>query len=64
MRAEFLLAKRNGVLIFFNPLYTLGMIKRKIIIIIIMISSGRYFTLRNAPFFGGRYPTPRGFVSE
>jgi hypothetical protein len=66
MRVEFLLGKRKGVFIFLIPLYTLGMIKRNfiVIIIIIIISFGRYFTLRNAPFFGGRYLMPKGFVSE
>jgi hypothetical protein len=61
MRVEFLVDKWNGVLIFLIPLYTLGMIKRNFFLI---FSFGQYFTLRNAPFFGGRYPTPKGFVSE
>jgi hypothetical protein len=64
MRVEFLLGRQTEwCLDFFNSiLYTLGMINRNFILII--ISFGRYFTLRNAPFFAGRYPTPKGFVSE
>jgi hypothetical protein len=54
----------EGCFDFFNPIIHFGYDQEIFFSFKKKKKFGRYITLRNASFFGGCYPTPKGFVSE